>query len=129
MALADEVLRLDEKADGVHFILLCPARVGAEMTYRTVRVNFDKQGVVVAVFFEADEVKVVARRLALGPPDTGEYGSRGHQLSAESLLISFLVHEAQHEDLAGYGVLYDGWHEAVHLVEVYIVCHFRMVCY
>ena len=119
MALVDEVLQLREEEDWVQGVLFCPAGVGALVTGRTIWMNLYQEGVVVAVNLDAYQVEKVARCLALGPKTVAGTAPEGNLLGFDGLIVCFPVHEAQHQDVLGYGILDDGWNKSAHFFKIY----------
>ena len=120
VALVDKVLKLREEENRVQLILLRPTSIGAEVAHGAIGMNLDEERVVIAVFLDADEMEVIARRLTLGPQTFSRPAPEGDELRLYRLLIGFLVHEAQHQHLRGHCILYDGRHKSAHLLKIYI---------
>ena len=60
VALVDEVLQLCEEEDWVQRILLSPAGIGAFVAGRTIWMNLYQEGIVVAVYLNADQIEEVS---------------------------------------------------------------------
>ena len=90
------------------------------MTGRSHRIHTHQQGVVVAVNLHFHKVEEVTAGLSLRPQGIAGTTPEGDVLGSESLLISFFVHESQHQHVLRRGVLYDGRHQASHLLKIYL---------
>ncbi len=59
--------------------------------------NFHQQSILVAIQQHINELQVVARRFAFGPEPLFGAAEEGNPLFAQGFVVSFLVHETQHE--------------------------------
>lgn len=73
----------------------------------------DEEGVVVAIVFDAHDVKEIARGFAFCPKALLGTREECDATFGLGFIESLLVHIAQHEDLVGDGVLDDGGDEAI----------------
>ena len=81
---------------------------------------FHQQGVIVAVQLDVDQMQHIPTGFSFCPKTLTATAPKGHQPCVHGLFIGLLVHIAQHEHLQGAGILYDGRHQPVTLVKVYI---------
>ena len=72
----------------------------------------------VAIGGGGDHLQAVARSLTLRPKLVAGAAEEGYVAGLQSFFVGRAIHEAQHQDLAGCGVLYDGRRQAAHFVEI-----------
>ena len=126
LATVDERLQLTQKQQRIALIVFAPAGVGTCVARRTYGIHAHQQGVVVAVYLHVHEIQEVTAGLSLGPQRLTRTAPEGDVTSLNGLAVGFLVHEAQHQHVPGRGILDDGWHQTVHLVEIYVHCFFSL---
>ena len=90
------------------------------MACRTMWMHLHKQGVVIAIHLDVNEVKEIATCLALGPQTLASTAPERNLLSLQCLLIGFFIHIAQHQDILCVGVLYYGRHQATAFLKIYL---------
>ena len=118
----EEGERGERGGEGGGGVFFAPAGVGAGVANGTCGMHADEQGVLVAVQLDADHGEEVTARLALGPKAFAGARVESHASFGHGLLVGFTIHIAEHEHLAGVGILDDGRHEAAHLVKIDIHC-------
>ena len=89
------------------------------MAGRTIWMNLYQEGIVVAVYLNAYQIEKVSRGLALGPKTVARTAPESNLLGLDGFIVCFLVHESQHQDILGYGVLDDGRNKSAHFFKIY----------
>ena len=112
MSFVDEVLEFFEEHDVVGFVGFGPAGVGSSVANGSVGVYLNKESVVVAIFGNGNNVKEVARGLALGPKGLTAAAIKGDETLGFGFVECFLIHVAEHEHHVGVGILNDGRYES-----------------
>lgn len=118
MTLDDEVLQFGEEKQRVAFVGLIPTGVGTSMTNRASWIDFDKKGIVITIVENFDYAKDVARGLTFGPKAVTCAAPKGDETRLDCFFVGFAIHEAEHKDLIGHGILDDGRHQALEFVEI-----------
>ena len=118
VALVDEILQLGKEQQRAGLVHLAPAGISAGVAHRAMRRGLNEQRIVVAIHLDADYIEVVTAGFALCPQALAAAAVKAHAAGFLGLFKGFGIHVAQHEHLAGGGVLNDGGHQAAALVEV-----------
>ena len=121
VALLYEILQLGDEVHRAADVVFAPASVGSGVARGPYGVHSHQQRVVVAVILYAHKVEIVARRFALGPQLVAAAAPERHLSGADGLLVGFLVHKAEHQDVLCRVVLDYGRNQSAHLFKVY--CH------
>src|SRR6478672_12355131 len=75
--------------------------------------HLQQHGIVVAVDEHVDDLELVARGLALHPQLVARAAEEGGEAGAARFRERDVVHEADHQDLRGVGILDDGGNQSV----------------
>ena len=86
--------------------------------------HLDKQCVVVAIYLDAYEVEEISTCLALRPQALATATPECHLLRIERLLVSLLIHVAEHEHVFRIGILYYGGYKSAAFLKIYL--HFSI---
>lgn len=118
MTLIDEILKLGEEKERIAFVGLVPASVGTSMADGTCRIDFDEKGIVVAVIENFDHAENITRGLTFGPKAVAGAAPESDEACLDGFFVGFAIHEAEHEDLVGHGILDDSGDQALEFVEI-----------
>ena len=105
VALFHDILKFREEEEGIALVLFTPTRVRSCVAGRSVGNNLYEEGVVVAIFGNADEFKVVAALFTLCPQALARTTEECNAPRLERFIVRFLVHIAKHEHVACRAVL------------------------
>ena len=119
MTLVDEVLQLLEEEQRIALIVLSPAGVGTLVTGRPVGDGLHQQGVVVAVYGHAYQIKEVAAGLTLRPEAVTAPAPEGDLPGEHRLVEGLFVHIAEHQHVLGVGILDDCRHQPAAFLKIY----------
>ena len=118
VALFYDVLEFREEKEGIDLILFTPTRVRSCVAGGTVGDNLHEEGVVVAIFGDADKFKVVAALFTFSPKALARTTEECDAPRFERLIVRFLVHIAKHEHVACRAVLDNCGNESALFFEI-----------
>ena len=78
------------------FILLTPACIRTCMANRTHRVYLNQQCILIAVFFDRNDIQKIATLLTFRPKTVLGAAEKSHFTGFYRFVVSFFIHEAQH---------------------------------
>ena len=102
------------------FILLTPACIRTCMANRTHRVYLNQQCILIAVFFDRNDIQKIATLLTFRPKTVLGAAEKSHFTGFYRFVVSFFIHEAQHQHLSGICVLYDCRNKSVHFIKIHL---------
>ncbi len=111
-----ELLQVSQKFNAV---IVAFSKAGVCTVLQTgPRAGLDEQRVVVTVLQNLHYFEKIAAFLPLGPEPFAGPAEEGDEFFGNGFLVSFFVHEPQHQHLVCGGVLNDGWHQPVFLGKI-----------